>query len=121
PKQAFLALTSMDKNNPRFVGGFRFRGSQEEAERIISRWRSGFLGQSPAAKREKLQYQRHEIELVAAAPFTLATTYDRTWFFSACRSWSTKLRLLGLPSRSVRKRHSFIYRCFSIWGRKSTH
>src|SRR5205809_4305242 len=82
PKQAFLALTSMDKNNPRFVGGFRFRGSQEEAERIISRWRSGFLGQSRAAKREKLQYQRHEIELVAAAPFTLATTYDRPWFFA---------------------------------------
>jgi hypothetical protein len=83
PKQAFLALISMDNNNPRFVGGFRFRGSKEEAERIISRWRSGFLGQSPAAKREKLQYQRHEIELVTAAPFTLATTYDRPWFFAA--------------------------------------
>jgi hypothetical protein len=83
PKHAFLALTSMDNNNPKFVGGFRFRGSQEEAERIISRWRSGFLGQTPAAKREKLQYQRHEIELVTVAPFTLATTYDRPWFFAA--------------------------------------
>ena len=83
PKQAFLALTSMDNNNPRFVGGFRFRGSQEEAERIISTWRSGFLAQTPTAKREKLQYQRHEIELVTAAPFTLATTYDRPWFFAA--------------------------------------
>ncbi len=83
PKHAFLALTSMDNNNPRFVGGFRFRGSQEEAERIISRWRSAFLGQTPAAKREKLQYQRHEIEVVTAAPFTLATAYDRPWFFAA--------------------------------------
>src|SRR5206468_12003327 len=82
PKHAFLALTSMDSNNPKFVGGFRFRGSQEEAERIISRWRSAFLEQSPAAKREKLQYQRHEIELVTATPFTLATTYDRPWFFA---------------------------------------
>src|ERR1700747_685063 len=83
PKQAFLALTSMNNNNPRFVSGFRFRGSQEEAERIISRWRSAFSGQTPAAKREKLQYQRHEIELVTAAPFTLATTCDRPWFFAA--------------------------------------
>ena len=83
PKHAFLALISMDSNNPKFVGGFRFRGSQEEAERIISRWRSAFLEQSPAAKREKLQYQRHEIELVTATPFTLATTYDRPWFFAA--------------------------------------
>jgi hypothetical protein len=83
PKHAFLALTSMDKNNPKLVGGFRFRGSQEEAERIISKWRSALVEQTPAAKREKLQYQHHEIELVTAAPFTLATTYDRPWFFMA--------------------------------------
>src|SRR6266480_2152606 len=83
PKHAFLALTSMDSNNPKFIGGFRFRGSQQEAERIISRWRSAFSGQTPGAKREKLQYQRHEIELVTAIPFTLATTYDRPWFFAA--------------------------------------
>jgi len=83
PKHAFLALTSADNNNPKFVGGFRFRGDQEEAERIISKWRSTFSEQTPAAKREKLQYQRHEIELVTAAPFTLATTYDRPWFFAA--------------------------------------
>jgi hypothetical protein len=83
PKHAFLALTSMDGKNPKFVGGFRFRGSQQEAERIISRWRSALSEQTPAAKREKLQYQRHEIELVTATPFTVATTYDRPWFFAA--------------------------------------
>ncbi|MGH7983010.1 MAG: hypothetical protein ACREFF_07665 [Candidatus Udaeobacter sp.] len=83
PKHAFLALTSMENNNPRFVGGFRFGGSQEEAERLINRWRSTFLGQTPGAKREKLQYQHHEIELITVPPFTLATTYDRPWFFAA--------------------------------------
>src|SRR5213592_1742651 len=83
PKHAFFALTTLDNNNPRFVGGFRFRGSEEEAERVISRWRSTFQEQTPGAKREKLQYQRHEIELVTGPPFTLATTYDRPWFFAA--------------------------------------
>jgi hypothetical protein len=83
PKNAFFALTSIDDNSPRVVGGFRFRGSQEEAEQVIGKWRSAFLEQSPRAKREKLQYQRHEIELVTATPFTLATTYDRPWFFAA--------------------------------------
>ena len=83
PKHAFLALTSIENNNPRFVGGFRFGGSQEGAERLINRWRSTFLGQTPGAKREKLQYQHHEIELITAPPFTLATTYDRPWFFAA--------------------------------------
>jgi hypothetical protein len=93
PKHAFLALTSIDNNNPRFVGGFRFRGSQEEAERIIDRWRSTFLQQTPGAKREKLQYQRHEIEVVTAAPFSLATTYERPWFFAATDLTSLKALL----------------------------
>src|SRR5262249_41924903 len=83
PKHAFVALSSVDNNNPKFVGGFRFRGSQQEAEAIINGWRSTFLDQTPGAKREKLQYQSHEIELVTAAPFTLATTYDVPWFFAA--------------------------------------
>ena len=83
PKHAFLALTSMDGNNPKFVGGFRFHGKQEEAERLINRWRSKFLEQTPSAKHEKLEYQRHEIELITAAPFALATTYDGPWFFAA--------------------------------------
>ena len=83
PKHAFLALTSIENNNPRFVGGFRFSGRQEGAQRIINTWRSTFLEQTPSAKREKLQYQRREIELVTAAPFTLATTYDGPWFFAA--------------------------------------
>jgi hypothetical protein len=83
PKHAFLALTSIENNNPTFVGGFRFDGTQEQAERVISRWRSTFLEQTPHAKREKLQYQRHEIELITAAPFTLAITYDGPWFFAA--------------------------------------
>ena len=73
----------MDNNSPRFVAGFHFGGSQEDAERIVDKWRSSWLQQTPAVKREKLQYQRHDIELTTAAPFTLATTYDRSWFFAA--------------------------------------
>src|SRR5437899_6825021 len=73
----------MDNNNPKFVGVYRFRASQEEAEQIINKWRSKLLEQTPAAKCQKLQYQRREMELVTAASFTLATTYDRPWFFAA--------------------------------------
>ena len=83
PKNVFFALTSIDNNSPKLVGGFRFRGSIADAERVIGKWRSTFLEKNPGAKREKLQYERHEIELVTAATFTLATTYDRPWFFAA--------------------------------------
>ena len=83
PKNAFLALTSIENNNPKAVGGFRFRGSREEAERIIGRWQSALVGQNSNLKREKMRYQRHEIEVTNSAAFSVATVYDPPWFFAA--------------------------------------
>ena len=83
PKNAFLALTSIENNNPKAVGGFRFRGSREEAERIIGRWQSGLVAQNSNLKREKMRYQRHEIEVTKTAAFSVATVYDPPWFFAA--------------------------------------
>src|SRR5205809_841154 len=81
PKNAFVALTSIDNNNPKIVGGFRFRGSQEGAERIIGKWRSMLVGQNSGLKREKVQYQGHELEVAKAAAFSMPTAYDPPWFF----------------------------------------
>jgi len=83
PKDAFVALTSIDNNNPRFVGGFRFRGSQDAAEAIVGKWRAKLLEKNPTAKRKKVAYQQHQIETIAVAAFTLATAYDGHWFFAS--------------------------------------
>ena len=83
PKNAFIALTSIDNNNPKLVGGFRFRGSTEEAKRIIGRWRSALWGRNSSFKTEKVQYQRHEIEVAKAGTFSVATACDGLWFFAA--------------------------------------
>ena len=83
PTNIFIALISMENNNPKAVGGFRFRGSREEAERIIGRWRSALMGQNSDFKREKFQYHGHEIEVTKAAPFSVATVYDPPWFLAA--------------------------------------
>jgi hypothetical protein len=83
PNNAFLALTSLDNNNPKIVGGFRYQGSQEEAERIIGKWRSMLMGQNSSLKREKVQYQGHEIDVTKSNSFSIATAYDPPWFFAA--------------------------------------
>src|SRR5262249_41498921 len=83
PKNAFIALTSIENNNPRAVGGFRFQGSREQAERIIGRWQSALMGQRSDLKHEKVQYQRHEIEVTKAATVSIATVYDPPWFLAA--------------------------------------
>jgi hypothetical protein len=83
PKSVFVALTSLKGNIPTLVGGFRFRGRAEDAERVIGKWRSQVLEKNPGTKREKIKYGHHEIELLAATPFTLATAYDPPWFLAA--------------------------------------
>jgi hypothetical protein len=83
PRNAFVALTSVDNNNPRIVGGFHFRGTQEEAERIIDKWRSRLMGQNSSLQREKQQYQGHDIEVTKSGSFTIVTAYDPPWFFVA--------------------------------------
>jgi hypothetical protein len=41
------------------------------------------MGQNSNLKCEKVQYERHEIEVVKAAAFSVATAYDSPWFFAA--------------------------------------
>ena len=80
-KNVFIALTSVENNNPKIVGGFRFGGSQEEAEQVIGKWRATLMGQNSNLKREKVQYEGHEIDVAKMSSFSIATVYDAPWFF----------------------------------------
>src|SRR5438128_7163895 len=81
PKDAFLAVTSIEDNNPHVAGGFHFRGSQSEAEKIIGKWRSRIVRN--ASVTESVQYEQHKIDIVGAAPNQIATVYDGQWFFAS--------------------------------------
>ncbi|PYK10896.1 MAG: hypothetical protein DME65_08605 [Verrucomicrobia bacterium] len=100
PKNVFFALTSISDNAPSVVGGFRFRGTQEDAERVIGKWRRMLLDQRPGAKSEKVQYQGHEIDVAKATPFTLAITYDPPWFFAATNVTELKALLDRVDRRA---------------------
>lgn len=83
PDDLFFALTSLDIRNPRFIGGFRFRGSRNAAEKILDKWQTHWLGNMANTKHEKIAHREHDIDLATAPPFTLATAYDGQWFFAA--------------------------------------
>src|SRR5882724_8776951 len=100
PKNVFFALTSISDSAPSVVCGFRFRGTQEDAERVIGKWRAMLLEQRPGTKSENLQYRGHEIDVVTATPFTLATTYDRPWFFAATNVTELKALLDRVDHRA---------------------
>src|SRR2546421_1061538 len=81
PKDAFVAIASVENNNPHFIGGFRFRGSQANAEAIVAKWRSQLVRDTSA--HESLDYEHHKIDIVGAAPNQVATVYDGQWFFAS--------------------------------------
>src|SRR5438105_3679101 len=80
-QDAFVAVTSIENNNPHLIGGFQFRGSQSEAEKIIAKWRSHLVHDE--SKHEAEDYQQHKIDIVGAAPNQVATVSDGQWFFAA--------------------------------------
>jgi hypothetical protein len=81
PEDAFVAVTSVENNEPHLVGGFRFHGTQSKAEEIINQWRSQFVGN--ASTRESIDYEQHKIDIIGAAPNQMATVYDGQWFFAS--------------------------------------
>jgi hypothetical protein len=78
-KDAFVAVTSIDNSGPHVTAGFRFRGSQAEAEKIIGNWRSHLV--RDASVHESQDYEKHKIDIAGAAPNQIATVYDAQWFF----------------------------------------
>jgi len=80
-KDAFVALISIENNNPHLAGGFRFRGSQSDAEKIVGKWRSKIV--RDASVTESVQYKQHKIDIVGAAPNQIATVYNGQWFFAS--------------------------------------
>jgi hypothetical protein len=80
PKDIFLALTSLENDRPKIVVGFRFRSSEETANRIIGIWRDKIRGD---ARQETVSYQRHDIQVIHGAAFPLATVEDHDWFFAS--------------------------------------
>lgn len=66
PGEAFLAVTSLDGPQPRFVAGFSFAGKRREVEALLAEPRGLAIRKGPA------------IEAVA-----LAECYVRNWFFVA--------------------------------------
>jgi hypothetical protein len=82
-KDAFVAVTSIENNNPILLAGFRFRGNQAAAEEVIGHWRANLLPRTAVTKPEKIVYRHYEIEVVSTAHLQIATVYVRHWFFAS--------------------------------------
>ncbi|MGZ4984019.1 MAG: hypothetical protein ACXV9Q_07955, partial [Chthoniobacterales bacterium] len=82
-KDAFFAVTSWEKKRSKVLAGFRFRGSEDGVDKIVSQWRGRIHVDAPTAQHQTLDYEKHRIEVSTEGELTLATVYDGNWFFVA--------------------------------------
>ena len=83
PTHGFLALTSLESNEPKLIGGFHFDQPPEEARKFVEQREKVLLAKTPNAKRETIVYDQHEIETVSVSHFVFARVYDNQWFFAS--------------------------------------
>lgn len=101
PTEGFLALTSIENNAPKFVGGFHYEGPESETRSFIEAREKPLLAKSGSTKRETIVYQQHQIETVNAGHFALATVHDRNWFFASNDLKSLKALLDRIDRRTA--------------------
>jgi hypothetical protein len=83
PKHGFLALTSLEKNEPKLIGGFHFDATPEKAREFIGNLERELLSRTPNATHETLAYQQHNIEIARVSHFVFASVYDNEWYFAS--------------------------------------
>ena len=81
PKNAFLAVASLENNEPKVIGGFHFDATVEEARKFIGQREKELLSKTSAARRETVVYLQHQIETVRVSHFVFASVYDNQWYF----------------------------------------
>ena len=81
PKDAFLAVTSIANNRPTVAGGFRYHGSQADAEKIIGDWRTKLLGKTPGTSTsETVTYDKAQIQVTHIQNATICSVYSGRGF-----------------------------------------
>jgi hypothetical protein len=83
PTHGFMALTSVENNEPKVLSGFHFNKSPQEAQTFVEQRKADWLSRSEGAKRETTVYEQHQIETVSVSHFIFATVCDDHWFFAA--------------------------------------
>jgi len=101
-RDIFIATSSIDPL--RLAGGFEFRAGEAESHRLIEAWKNRWLGAN--AMHDKVEYQKHAIEITTTPRLTLASTFVGHRFFAATSVDDLKTLLDRFDGRSKSSRLS---------------
>src|SRR5262249_52509955 len=83
PTNLFVALTSLEHNEPKFAGGFHFTDTPERTRAFVEQRTSSWWPKSTELKRETVTYKQHQIEVVSLSRIIFASVAYDHWFFAA--------------------------------------
>ena len=81
PREAFVAVTSMQGNTPVFVAGLCFDGSREALQELLKDARANVRSTRPAGKADIIEYAGTEIETYTDKDFAVAEAFRDNWYF----------------------------------------
>jgi len=83
PTHSFVALISLENNEPKLIGGFHFGVSPEKARAFVEKREATWWPKVKNAKRETISYEQHQIEEVRVSRFVFARVFEQNWFFAS--------------------------------------
>ncbi len=81
PLQAFVAVTTLEGDSPRWIAGFSYAGSQSEVERSLAAPREELRKAWPAGKADIGYYGSTEIQTYTDKSNTVAEAFQDNWYF----------------------------------------
>jgi hypothetical protein len=81
PGEAFVAVTSIEGPEPRFLAGLSFSGRKAEVESLLAEPRAEFKRAWPAGKSEVTTQGKTEIETFAYQDTTIGEAFCEDWYF----------------------------------------
>ena len=79
--QGFVAMTSIEDNNPVILMGIRYSGSREELQGLVARAKAQAQTVNPTGKLDLIQHGPYEIESFTYEKTTVAGVYAGQWYF----------------------------------------
>jgi len=83
PGEAFIAVTSIEGNQPRFIAGFSFIGRKTEVQALLAEPREEFKRNWPAGKSDVVMQGATEIETFTYQDTTIGEAFRGGWYFVA--------------------------------------
>ncbi|MEP6671394.1 MAG: hypothetical protein ABJF10_19685 [Chthoniobacter sp.] len=81
PGEAFVAVTSIEGNSPRFIGGFSFAGRKADVDALLAESRAELKKNWPAGKSDLTMQGGTEIETFTYQDTTIGEAFCEDWYF----------------------------------------